>query len=71
MAEKPNVCWQSLSQITHYMCGFGSGGAAALLSACSLVRCGSHHAVCLPLSRGVVLGNSSTLCDQLQGPPRT
>ena len=28
-----------------YMCGFGSGGAAVLLSAYSHVRCGSHQFV--------------------------
>ena len=34
--------WQSLLQITH-VCGCGSDGATALLSACSLVRCCSHQ----------------------------
>ena len=42
MAEKTNagmaVC---IADITS-MCGFGSDGAAALLSACSFVRCCSH-----------------------------
>ena len=45
MAEKTNmgmaVC---IADITS-MCGFGSDGAAALLSACSFVRCCSHQCV--------------------------
>ena len=36
--------WQSSLQVTH-VCGFGSDGAAALLSACSLIRCYSHQFV--------------------------
>ena len=37
--------WQSVLQITHNMFGFGSDGAAALLSACSLARCCNHQFV--------------------------
>ena len=44
MAERPMWEWQSLLQITH-VCGCGSDGATALLSACSLVRCCSHQFV--------------------------
>ena len=48
---------------------FGSDGAAALLSACSLVRCCSHQFVfpCVIVVY-VVLEHSASLCDQLQGP---
>ena len=67
MAEKPNVDVAIFVADNTSMCGFGSDGAAALLSACSLVRCGSHPFVfpCLE----VFLGHS-TLCDQLQDPSR-
>ena len=60
-----------MSQITHLLSGFGSDGAAALLSLCVLACPLRLSSVCLPLSRVVVLGHSSTLCDQLQGPLRT
>ena len=36
MAEKPNVGVAIFVADNTYMCGFGSDGAAALLSACSL-----------------------------------
>ena len=50
---------------------FGSDGAAALLSACSLVRRCSHQFVFLcVIVVYVVLEHSSSLCDQLQGPAR-
>ena len=50
---------------------FGSDGAAALLSACSLVRCCSHQFVFLcVIVVYVVLEHSASLCYQLQGPPR-
>ena len=45
MAEKPNVGVAIFVADNIYMCGFGSDGAAALLSACSLVRCGSRQFV--------------------------
>ena len=43
MVEKTNA-WMAvfIADITS-MCGFGSDGAAALLSACSFVCCGSHQ----------------------------
>ena len=38
--------WRSLLQTSHLgLCGIGSDGVAALLSACSLVHCGSHQFV--------------------------
>ena len=58
MVEKTNVGMAVFIST----CGFGSdGGAAALLSACSFVF------PCLE----VLFSHSSTLCDLLQGPPRT
>ena len=43
MAEKPNVgVAVFIADITSMYC-FGSDGAAALLSACSFVRCCSHQ----------------------------
>ena len=45
MAEKTNVGVAVFVAGNTYMCGFGSDGAAALLSACSLVRCCSHQFV--------------------------
>ena len=45
MAEKPNVGMAVFVADDTSMCGFGSDGVAALLSACSLVRCGSHQFV--------------------------
>ena len=45
MAENTNVgVAVSIADITS-MCGFGSDGAAVLLSACSFVRCCSHQFV--------------------------
>ena len=45
MAEKTNVGMAFfIAEITS-MCGFGSGGAAALLSVCSFVCCCSHQFV--------------------------
>ena len=44
------------------MCSFGSDGAAT--SFCVLARPLRQSSVYLSLSRGVVLGHSSTLCDQ-------
>ena len=43
MAEKTNVGMAVFIADITSMCGFGSDGAAALLSACSLVRCCSHQ----------------------------
>ena len=45
MAEKTNVGVAVFVAGNTYMCGFGSDAAAALLSACSLVRCCSHQFV--------------------------
>ena len=45
MAEKTNVGVAVFVAGNTYVCGFGSDGAAALLSACSLVRCCSHQFV--------------------------
>ena len=45
MAEKTNVGMAVFIADITSMCGFGLDGAAALLSACSLVRCGSHQFV--------------------------
>ena len=45
MAVKPNVGVAVIVADKTSMCGFWSDGAAALLSACSLVRCGSHQFV--------------------------
>ena len=45
MAEKPNVGVAVFVADNTSMCGFGSDGAVALLSACSLARCGSHRFV--------------------------
>ena len=45
MAEKTNVVVAYLVAGNTYVCGFGSDGAAVLLYACSLVRCGSHQFV--------------------------
>ena len=68
MAEKTNVgVAVFISDITS-MCGFGSDGAAALLSGCSFVRCCSHQFLFLCLE---VFLEHSTLCDQLQGLSRT
>ena len=57
MAEKPNVGVAIFVADNTSMCGFGSDIATVLLSACSLVRCGSHQfllrccfrARCLPV----------------------
>ena len=43
MAEKTNVGVAVFVADNTYVCGCGSDGAAALLSACSLVRCCSHQ----------------------------
>ena len=43
MAGKTNVGAAVFVAGNTYVCGFGSDGAAALLSACSLVRCCSHQ----------------------------
>ena len=50
-AKKPNVGVAIFVADITSMCGFGSDGAAALLSAYSLVRCSSHPFVvpCLEL----------------------
>ena len=64
MAEATNVGVKSLLQKSHLY----SDGIVADLSACSHVRCCSHRFV-FPCHYGVVLGHSSTLYDQLQGPP--
>ena len=45
MAEKTNVGVAVFVADNTYVCGCGSDGAAALLSACSLVRCCSHQSV--------------------------
>ena len=45
MAEKANVEMAAFIADITYMCGFGSDGAAAFLSACSFVRCCSHQFV--------------------------
>ena len=42
IAEKTNVGMAVFIAHITSMCGFGSDGAAALLSACSFVRCCSH-----------------------------
>ena len=42
MAEKTNVAMAVFIADITSMCGFGLDGAAALLSACSFVRCCSH-----------------------------
>ena len=44
-AEKTNVGIAVVVADIASMCGFGSDGAAALLSACSLVRCCNHQFV--------------------------
>ena len=66
MAEKTNVGVAVFVAGNTYVCGFGSDGAAVLLSACSLVCCCSHQFVLM-----CFLEHSSTACDQLQCPPRT
>ena len=43
MSEKTHVGVAVFVAGNTYVCGFGSDGAAALLSACSLVRCCSHQ----------------------------
>ena len=45
MTEKTNVGIAVFIADITSMCGFGSDGAAALLSACSFVRCSSHQFV--------------------------
>ena len=45
MAEKTNVGVAVFVADSTYVCGCGSDGATALLSACSLVRCCSHQFV--------------------------
>ena len=45
MAEKTNVGMTVFVAGNTYVCGFGSDVAAALLSACSLLRCCSHQFV--------------------------
>ena len=45
MAENTNVGMAVFIADITSMCGFGSDGAAALLSASSFVRCCSHHFV--------------------------
>ena len=45
MAEKTNVGVAVFVAGNTYVYGFGADGAAALLSACSLVRCCSHQFV--------------------------
>ena len=45
MAVKPNVGVAVIVADNTSMYGVGSDGSAALLSACSLVRCGSHQFV--------------------------
>ena len=42
MAEETNVGMAVFIADITSMCGFGLDGAAALLSACSFVLCGSH-----------------------------
>ena len=63
MAEKPNV-HGSGNRCRRYiiMCSFGSDGAAT--SFCVLACPLRQSSVYISLSRGVVLGHSSTLCDQ-------
>ena len=63
MADKTNAGMTVFIADITYMSGFGSDGAAVLLSACSRVRCCSQQFL-FP-SCGVILGHS-TLCDQLQ-----
>ena len=60
MAEKTNVGVAVFVAGNTYVCGCGSDGAAALLSACSLVRCCSHQFVfpCLE----VLLQGTPPLC---------
>ena len=70
MVEKTNVGKAVFIADITSMCGFGSDGADALLPAFSFVRCCSHR-VLFHVSWGVVLEHSPTLCDQLQGLPRT
>ena len=70
MAEKTNVGMAVFIADITSMCGFGSDGVAALLSACSFVRRCSHH-FDFPRLEVLFLVHFSTLCDQLQGPPRT
>ena len=43
MAEKTDVMSAVKTAIPTLMCGFGSDGAAALLSACSFFRCCSQY----------------------------
>ena len=45
MVEKTNVGMAVFIADITYMSGFGSDGAAALLSACSFIRCCSHQFV--------------------------
>ena len=45
MAENTNVGMAVFIADITSMCGFGSDGAAALLSACSFSRCSSHQFV--------------------------
>ena len=45
MAEETNAGVAVFVADITSMCGLGSDGAAALLSACSLVRCCSHQFV--------------------------
>ena len=45
MAENTNVGMAVFIADITSMCGFGSGGADALLSVCSFVRCCSHQFV--------------------------
>ena len=65
MAEKPNVKVAVFVTDNTPMCGLGSDGAAALLSACSLVCCGSHQFVfpCLE----VLFWGTPLLCMALPG----
>ena len=70
MAEKTNVGVAVFVADNTSMCGFESNGVAALLSACTDCPL-PQLSFCLPLSWGVVSEHSTTLCDQLQGPPRT
>ena len=71
VAEKTNVGVAVFVADNTSMCGFGSEGTAALLSACSLVRCCSHQFVFPCLEVLPKVEHSSTSCDQLHGPPRT
>ena len=61
MAEKPNV-HGSGNRCRRYICVVSGRMGLLPLSVCSLVRCGSHQ--CIFPCRCVVLGHSSTLCDQ-------